>query len=245
MLAHDARPHAARGAELRDLFQKIAVRVEEERQPRRELVDVESGVDGRLHIGHAVAQREGDFLHGGRSGLAHVIAGDRNRVPLGNVLVGPGKHVGDDAHGLLRRIDVGAARDVFLEHIVLHGAGELADVGALPPRDRDVERQQDRRGRVDGHRGGNFRQLDAVEQALHVFDGIDGDADLADFARRPADGRSQGRSAWADRRRPRGRWCRSPADICSACWIPRRRPCRRTGAWSRGGRGTWWPERRG
>ena len=182
VLAHDARPHAARGAELRDFFQKIAVRIEEERQPRSELVDVEAGLDRRFDIGHAVAERECDFLHGGRSGFAHVVAGDRNRVPLGHVLVGPGKHVGDDAHGLLRRINISPARDVLLQHVVLHGAGKLADVAALPPRHGDVQRQQNRCRRIDGHRCGNLGQFDAIEQALHVFDGIDGDADLADFA---------------------------------------------------------------
>jgi hypothetical protein len=44
-LAHDPRPHAPRGAELGDLLEEVVVHVEEERQPRRELVDVEPGVD--------------------------------------------------------------------------------------------------------------------------------------------------------------------------------------------------------
>ena len=54
------------------------------------------------------------------------------------------------------RIDVGAARDVFLQHIVLHRAGELANVAAGAPRGDDVERQQNGRGGVDGHRGGDL-----------------------------------------------------------------------------------------
>ena len=44
-VAHDARPHPARRAELRDLLEEVVVDVPEERQPRRELVDVEAGVD--------------------------------------------------------------------------------------------------------------------------------------------------------------------------------------------------------
>ena len=79
-------------------------------------------------------------------------------------------------------IDVGAARDVLLEDVVLDGAGELVDVGAVRVGDGDVEREQDAGGRVDGHRGGDVVEGDAVEEALHVFDGVDGDADLADFA---------------------------------------------------------------
>ena len=86
VVAHDARPHAAGGAELRHFFQEIAVRVEEERQPGRELVHVETGVNGGLHVGHAVGQGEGDLLHRGRAGLAHVVAGDGDGVPLGHVL---------------------------------------------------------------------------------------------------------------------------------------------------------------
>ncbi len=39
-----------------------------------------------------------------------------------------------------------------------------------------------RGGRVDGHRGGDGVELDVSEEALHVLDGVDGDADLADFA---------------------------------------------------------------
>ena len=45
----------------------------------------------------------------------------------------------------------------------------------------DIERQQNRGRGVDGHRGGNLGQFDAVEKALHVFDGIDGHADFSDF----------------------------------------------------------------
>ena len=62
MLAHDARPHAAGGAKLGDFFKKIIVRVKEERNRGREFIDVESGIDRRLHIGDAVAQSKRHFL---------------------------------------------------------------------------------------------------------------------------------------------------------------------------------------
>ena len=41
-VAHDPRPQPPRGAELRDLLEEVVVRVEEERQPLAELVDVEA-----------------------------------------------------------------------------------------------------------------------------------------------------------------------------------------------------------
>src|SRR5438552_14029880 len=49
-VAHDARPKAPGRAELRDLLEKVVVRVEEERQPLPELVDVETRVDRRLDV---------------------------------------------------------------------------------------------------------------------------------------------------------------------------------------------------
>ncbi len=48
--------------------------------------------------------------------------------------------------------------------------------------DRHVQRQQNDRRRVDGHRGRDAIERDVVEQRRDVFDRIDGDADLADFA---------------------------------------------------------------
>ena len=179
------RAHMRRAvAELGHFLQKIAVRVEEERKPRSELVHIKPSVERGLHVGDAVAQRERHFLHRGRAGLAHVISGNGNRVPVGHVLVGPGKHVGDDAHGLRNRINVGAARDVFFEDVVLHGTGEMADVGTLAAGDGDVQRQQDGSRGVDGHGSGNLGEVNAVEEALHVFDRVNGYTDFADFAER-------------------------------------------------------------
>ena len=43
-----------------------------------------------------------------------------------------------------RRIDVGAARDVLLEDVVLDGARQLGERHTLASGDGDVERQQDR-----------------------------------------------------------------------------------------------------
>src|SRR6185437_719855 len=126
----------------------------------------------------AVGQGEGDFLRGGASGLAHVISGDGDGVPLGRVLVCPGEHIGDDAHGVADGIDVGSAGDVLLEDVVLHGAGEFFGVGSSAPGHRDIEREQDAGRGVDGHGGGNFFEPDAFEKPLHVFNGGDGDADL-------------------------------------------------------------------
>ena len=52
---------------------------------------------------------------------------------------------------------------------------------ALSPGDRDIERKENDRGRIDRHRRRHVIQRDAVEQRRHVFERVDGDADPADF----------------------------------------------------------------
>ena len=81
-LPHDLRPHAAGGAELGDLLQEVVVGVEEEGKLAGKVVHIQPGVDGRLHVGDGVGQGEGHFLHRGRAGLADVVAGDADRVPV-------------------------------------------------------------------------------------------------------------------------------------------------------------------
>ena len=138
MFAHDARPHAPRGAKFRDLLQKAIVRREEEREAGSEAVDVETSVDGRLDVGHAVGQRECHFLHGGAAGFPHVIAGDGNRVPVRHLAVAEGEQVSHDAHGMRDGINIRSARDVFLQDVVLDGARNLPQLRAGPLGDRDV-----------------------------------------------------------------------------------------------------------
>ena len=80
-VAHDLRPQPPRRAELRHLLEEVVVRVEEEREPRAELVGREARVDGGLAVGDPVRERERELLHRGRARLADVVAGDRDRVP--------------------------------------------------------------------------------------------------------------------------------------------------------------------
>ena len=61
--------------------------------------------------------------------------------------------------------------------------GKLAQVHALTPRHQHVQREQNRRGGIDGHRGGDLIEANAVEKPLHVGKGADGDAHATDFAR--------------------------------------------------------------
>ena len=183
-VAHNSGPQAARGAVLGDFFEQIVVRVEEEGELRREFVDAEAGVKRGLHVGDAVGEGEGDFLNGGRARFADVVAGDGDGVPAGEFVAAPGKNIGDDAHGRAHGINVRAAGDVFLQNVVLHGAGKFLQIGALLFGHGDVEAEKNRGGGVDGHGGGNFFERDAFEERFHIFERIDGYADFADFAAR-------------------------------------------------------------
>src|SRR5206468_761202 len=182
-LAHDFGPKAVGGAVLGDLFGQVTVSIEEKRKLRGEFVDGEASVERGLNVSDAVGKGEGDFLNGGGAGFADVIAGDGDGVPLGKMVAAPGKNVRDDAHGGAHGIDVSAAGDVFLQDIVLNGAGEFLHAGALLLCNGHIQAEKNRGGGVDGHGGGDFFERDAGEERFHVFERIDGDTDFAEFAK--------------------------------------------------------------
>src|SRR6266446_4107857 len=104
-----------------------------------EFIYAEARVERGLNVSDAIGKRESDFLDGRRAGLADVIAGDGDGVPFGKMAAAPGENVGDDAHGGAHGIDIRAAGDVFLQDIVLHGAGKFLQASALLFCDGDVE----------------------------------------------------------------------------------------------------------
>src|ERR1044072_9655730 len=60
-LAQLLGPDPARGAILRDLFEEVDVRVEEEGKPGSEVVDVEPALDAGLELGEPAGEREGEL----------------------------------------------------------------------------------------------------------------------------------------------------------------------------------------
>ena len=167
-IAYRVRPDLARRAVLGDLLEEVAVRVEEERDPRHEVVDVEPRVDAPLHVLEAVAQRERELLQRRRACFAYVIAAHRNRVPLRHLLRAEREDVGDDPHRRTRRKDVLLLRDEFLQDVVLDRARQLLPVGALLLGDDQVHREDHRGRRIDRHRRGDVAERDTVEERLHV-----------------------------------------------------------------------------
>ena len=181
-LLHQLGPEEARGAHLRHLHEEVHADAPEERQARREVVDVEAGLDAGAHVFDAVGERVGELEVLRRAGLLHVIAGDRDRVELRHVRRGVGEDVGDDAQRRSGRIDVGVADHELLEDVVLDGAGELLRRHALFLGGDDVERHDRQHRAVHGHRHGHLVERDAGEQRAHVVDRVDRDARHADVA---------------------------------------------------------------
>ena len=133
---------------------------------------------GRERIGQFLLRRGARFLQ--------VVGADVHRVPLGHVLAGPGGDVGDHAQAGPGRADIGAAREIFLDDVVLDRARELGDVGPLFLGNGGVERQEPGRGGVDRHRGVHLFEGDIGEERPHVAEMRHRHADLADLAPREA-----------------------------------------------------------
>ena len=85
-VAHRFRPDLARRAVLRNLLEEIAVRVEEKRDARDEVVHVEARLDAPLHVLEAVTERERQLLQRGRARFADVVPAHRNGVPLRDLM---------------------------------------------------------------------------------------------------------------------------------------------------------------
>src|SRR3954453_11752820 len=75
------RPDSPGRAVLRDLLEEVEMRVEEERESRREVVDLEPALRCGLDVREPVGECERKRLRGGRPRLADVVAGDRDRMP--------------------------------------------------------------------------------------------------------------------------------------------------------------------
>ena len=178
----DAVPQQARGTQLGDFHVEVHADAEEERQARREMVDVEAGFQGGFDVFLAVGQGEGQFQCSVGTGFLDVVARNRNGVVLRHVGRGVADDVGDDAHGAFRRVDIGVAHHEFFQNVVLDRAGQFVLRHALFLCGNDVHGQHWQHGAVHGHGDGDCIQRNAVEQDLHVFHGIDGDAGLADVA---------------------------------------------------------------
>ena len=200
-------------------------------------------VGGEAHVLQPVGDGEGELEVGRRAGLLHVVAGDRDRVEPRHVLGGVADDVGHDPHARLGRVDVGVADHELLEDVVLDGPAELVLAHALLLAGHDEAGQHREHGAVHRHRHRHLLEGDAVEEDLHVLDGVDGHARPCRRRRPRAGGRSRSRGGWRGRRRPTRPAGRRPGCAGRRRSTPRRWRTRRTGGSSTAGRRTSWPAR--
>ena len=182
---YEFTPQQAARAQLGHLHEEVHPDAPEERQPGRELVDVQPGVDTRLQIVHPVGKRVGQLEIGGGSRFLDVIPGDRDGIELRHLGAGVGEDVGDDPHRGLRRVDVGVADHELFENVVLDGPGELLRRNTLLLGGHHVEGQDRQHRSVHRHRDRHRRQVDTVEELPHVQNRVDGHPGHADVALHP------------------------------------------------------------
>ena len=180
---------------------------EEERQVGREVVDVHAAREVVLDEGEAVGQREGELGDRVRPGLGDVVAGDRHRVEVADLVVD--EVLLDVAHQLeansVEKMQVFCAwsslrmsactvprtarerpradlRRLVLGRLALVVGAELLEL--LVDRGVQEHGEQHRRRAVDGHRhrGRRVAQVEARVEHLHVVERGDRDARVADLA---------------------------------------------------------------
>src|SRR3954447_3417941 len=125
---HQAIPDFARRTVLRDLFEEVVMRVEEEAETRTKFVDVESAPSRPFDVFHAVIDREREFLQRSGTGFTNVISADRNGVEARRELRTELERVDDESHRRRGRIDVLLLRNIFLQDVVLDRSGNLVPI---------------------------------------------------------------------------------------------------------------------
>src|SRR2546423_7554000 len=83
-LTGEACPQPPCSTELRDLLEEVVVDVEEERQARRDAVDIDAALARPLEVGDPGAECERHLLYRGRPGVANVVAADVDRIEQGH-----------------------------------------------------------------------------------------------------------------------------------------------------------------
>ena len=147
--------------------------IEEEAQPRREIVDFESPAQGPFHVLHPIVEGESQFLQRCRTRLPNVIAADGNGVEAWSEERRELDGVDHQPHRRRRREDEFLLRDIFLQDVILQRARSFFPSSSLLLDRHQVHGPQHVGGRVDGHGNAGLVQLDAGEENLHVFQRID------------------------------------------------------------------------
>ncbi len=177
----ELRPQRACRAHLGDLHEEVLPLRPEEREPRRERVDVDARLQTGAHVLETVGQGVSHLQVGRRPRLLHVVARDGDGIELRHRPRGEGEDVRNDPHRGRWRVDVRVADHVLLEDVVLNRPRELIESHALLLGRDDVEGHHRQHGAVHGHRHRDAVERDAVEQHFHVQHRVHRHAGFADI----------------------------------------------------------------
>ena len=185
-LESDVVPKLGEGPHLAHFRDEPDAGVDEEadasHDPGKALVRDLARVPDRIENGDGVGQREGDLLDRRRPCFLQVVGADIDRVPGGCFTDREKDRVRRQPERGPGRKNVGAARQVLLDDVVLDGPLERLAGHAAPVGKRDVEGEEPWRGGVDRHRRVHALEGDAVEQGFHVAEMGDGNTDPSDLA---------------------------------------------------------------
>ena len=179
MLFHQRGPQQPTGPHLGDFHVEVHTDAPEKREPSRESIDVEPLGHRRTHVIQSVGNRERQLEITRRSGFLHMVARNTDRIELRHLFRGVLDDIGNNPHRGSRRINIGIPNHELLEDIVLDRPGELVSGDALLLT-RNYEAGKHRQdSTVHRHGYRHLVQRNLVEEHLHVFDGINGNASLA------------------------------------------------------------------
>src|SRR5690606_1178131 len=131
LVAHHCRPNTASSTKLCNLFEKVDVHIEEERQARCECINVEASLQACLDIGKAVAECESELLRCSRPGFTNMVSTDRYGVPSRHLIRAELDHIDDESHRRVGREEPLFLRNVLFENVCLNRAGKLIQANAL------------------------------------------------------------------------------------------------------------------
>ena len=114
-----------------------------------------------------------------------MVAADADRIPPRQPLRRKLHRIHHQPQRRLRRKDIFVLRDILLENIVLQSPADFFRRDALLFRHHQIHRPNNRRRAVDGHRGSDLPQGDAVKQGFHIRQRGHRHAALAELPHRP------------------------------------------------------------
>src|SRR5947209_6670390 len=137
--------------------------IEEEREAWCKFVDLQATLEGCIHVGETIGDGEGKFLHSGGPGLANMVAANADGIPTWHVARTKFNSICHQAHRWLWREEKLLLRTVFLEDVILQRASQFLLGKPALLRIDNVHRPDHGRRAIDGHRGSNLIERQAIE----------------------------------------------------------------------------------